>query len=117
MNFDSMSFGEAVSYVQTIGIFIDLLILSVPVGAVLAIRRGKRNRPASKLIFSRLIVWACFGFLVWLVLYYISGAWYGEDGLPPQTVAAQVTVTFLEVFVGTFAIHVGLYLTTRAVRD
>lgn len=56
--FESMGFGEAVSYVRTIGALMNLVWLSIPVGAVLAIRRGKRNRPGDRLVFPRCVLWS-----------------------------------------------------------
>ena len=64
MSFASMSFGQAVSYVQSIGALIDLLVLSVPVGAVIAIRFGKRTRPGETLVFPHLVLWTCAAALV-----------------------------------------------------
>jgi polyferredoxin len=112
-----MSFGEAVSYVQSVGAIINLLLLSVPIGAVLAIRRGKRNRPETRLVFPRLVLWGWVTLLVLAVAYFFTGAWYGENGPPPQTVAAQVTVTLLGVLLGVVAVHVGLYVTTQPKRE
>ncbi|MBF8270251.1 MAG: hypothetical protein HW386_1960 [Gammaproteobacteria bacterium] len=108
-----MSFGEAVSYVRSVGVIIDLLLLSVPISAVLAIRRGKRNRPGTRLVFPRLVLWGWVTLLVLSVAYFFTGAWYGENGPPPQTVAAQVTVTLIGVLLGVVAVHMGLYVTTQ----
>lgn len=111
--FESMGFGEAVSYVQTVGALMNLLLLSIPVGAALAIRRGKRNRPGDRLVFARCVLWGWVLLLIGAIAYFFTGAWYGENGPPPQTVAAQVTVSFLLLAAVTVAIHVGLHVTTR----
>ena len=37
-----------------------------------------------------------------------------ENGPPPKTVAAQVTITLFGVLLGVVAIHVGLYVTTHS---
>ena len=113
MSFDHMSFGEAVSYVRTVGVFVDLLLLSVPIGAVLAIRRGRQNRPGSRLMFPRLVLWGWVTLLVLAVAYFFTGAWYGESGPAPQTMAARVTVSLIGVLLGVVAVHVGLYVTTQ----
>lgn len=116
MSFDGMSFGEAVSYVQTVGAIISLLWLSIPFAAGVAIKRGKRNRPGTKLIFPRCVLWGWVIILFLLIAYFFSGAWYGENGPPPQTVAAKVTVQLIIFFATTMAIYVGLYATTQPTR-
>ena len=116
MNFDHMSFGEAVSYVRSVGLVINLLLLSVPIGAILAIGRGKRNRPEARPVFPYFVLWGWVILLILAVAYFFTGAWYGENGPPPQTVAAQVTVTLICVLVGVAAIHAALFVTTRPER-
>ena len=112
-----MSFGGADSYIQAVGVIIGLLLLSVPIGSAFAIGRGKRNRPGTRLVFPLLVLWGWVTLLVLAVAYFLTGAWYGENGPPPQTVAAQVTVTFFCVLLGVVAIHVGLYITTQPKRE
>jgi uncharacterized membrane protein len=111
--FEDMSFGQAVSYVQTVGVIMNLMLLSIPVAAVVAIRRGKRNRPGARLLFPRCVLWGWVLLLISAIAYFFTGAWYGENGPPPQTIAAQVTVTLVAFVAITVAIHVGLYRTTQ----
>lgn len=111
--FEDMSFGQAVSYVQTVGVIMNLMWLSIPIAAVVAIRRGKRNRPGARLFFPRSVLWGWVLLLISAIAYFFTGAWYGENGPPPQTAAAQVTVTFVVFTAITVSLHVGLYLTTQ----
>jgi hypothetical protein len=113
MGFEHMGFGEAVSYVQTVGVLIDLLLLSLPIAAAAAICVGKRNRPGAKLLFARFIFWGWFVLLGLAIAYFFTGAWYGENGPPPQTVAAQVTIALACLLVVVIVIYGGLYVTTR----
>lgn len=114
--FQDMSFGEAVSYVQTVGVVMNLMWLSIPIAAVVAIHRGKRNRPGARLLFPRLVLWGWVLLLICAIAYFFTGAWYGENGPPPQTAAAQATVTLVVSAAIAVVIHVGLYLTTRPMR-
>ena len=115
MGFEHMSFGAAVSYVQVIGLLIDLLILSVPISAVIAIARGKRNRPDAISIVPYLVLWGWLALLVLAVAYFFfTGAWYGENGPEPQVIAARITIYFILVLVVVVAVQAGLYRTTRA---
>ncbi len=107
--FENMEFGQAVSAVQIIGVAMNLLFLSLLVAAVIAIRRGKRNRPGSRLLFPRLIFWGWFVLFAAVIAYFFSGAWYGEKGPPPQEVAEQAAVTLAFFAVIVVAIHAGLY--------
>jgi MFS family permease len=116
MGFEQMSWGDAVAYVQFMGAVGWLLMLSVPVGAVLAIRRGRRNRPGTTPVFPWFVVGGCIAALIAAIAYFLSGAWYGENGPSPQTAAAQVTVWMLVIVVVVGAIHAGLYLSTRPPR-
>jgi len=117
MSFEWMSFGEAVSYVRTVGAIAWLLWLSIPIAAVVAIKRGKRNRPGTKLVFPRCVLWGWVFLLCLAIAYFFTGAWYGENGPPPQVVAAQATVSLLVVLAGVTAIYVGLYVTTQPKRE
>jgi hypothetical protein len=116
MSFEGMGFGEAVSYVRTVGAIIGLLWLSISIAAGVAIRRGKRNRPETRLLFPRCVLWGWVILLCLAIAYFFTGAWYGENGPPPQTAAAQVTVQFLVFLATTIAIYVGLYITTLPMR-
>ena len=107
--FENMSFGQAVSYVQAVGVIMNLMWLSIPIAAGMAISRGKRNRPGERLLFPRCVLWGWVLLLIAAIAYFFTGAWYGENGPPPQTVAAQVTVTFAVFAAITVAIYVGLY--------
>lgn len=107
--FEKMEFGQAVSVVQIIGVAMNLLFLSLLVGATIAIRRGKRNRPGNRLLFPRIIILGWFALLVAGIAYLLSGAWYGEKGPTPQEVAEQAAVTLACFAVVVVAIHVGLY--------
>ena len=112
MGFAHMSFGAAVSYVQAVSLLIDLLILSVPVGAVIAIARGKRNRPNAMSIVPHLVLWGWLALLLLAVAYFFfTGAWYGENGPEPQVIAARITIYFILVLLGVVAVHAGLYRT------
>jgi hypothetical protein len=114
---EDMSFGQAVSYVQTVGIIMNLMLLSIPIAAVVAIRRGKRNRPGARLFFPRCVLWGWVLLLISAIAYFFTGAWYGENGPTPQTVAAQVTVTLVVFVAITVATYVGLYLTTQPMQE
>jgi hypothetical protein len=113
MSFESMSFGEAVRFVNFVGLLINVLLLSVPVGAIYAIFRGRSNRPTARSLFPHVVLWGWVLLLIGAVVYIFTGAWYGEGGPPPQKAAAQTTLTALGVMVCVAAIHIGLYLTTR----
>lgn len=115
--FEDMSFGQAVSYVQTVGVIMNLMWLSIPIAGAVAIRRGKRNRPGAQLLFPRGVLWGWVLLMLAAIAYFFTGAWYGENGPPPQAAAAQVTVTLVVFTAITVAIHVGLYLTTQPVRE
>jgi len=43
VSFDSMSFSEAVGFVQLVWVLIDIMLLSIPFGAIYAIFRGRSN--------------------------------------------------------------------------
>ena len=111
--FEDMGFGQAVSYVRTAGGIMNLMWLSIPVAALLAIRRGKRNRPGAPLLFPRCVLWGWLLLLLFAIAYFFTGAWYGENGPPPQTVAAQVTVALILSAALSTAIFIGLYRTTQ----
>jgi hypothetical protein len=87
-------------------------LLSIPVGAFFALRRGRRNRPDEKLLFARAVFWGWFVLLGFAFLYFLTGAWYGENGPPPQVAAAQATVGLVVVATVAAAVHWGLYVTT-----
>lgn len=112
--FESMSFGQAVSYVQTVGVIMNLMWLSIPIAAGVAISRGKRNRPGQRLLFPRCVLWGWVLLLISAIAYFFTGAWYGEGGPPPQTAAAQATVALVVFAAIVVAIYVGLYRTTEA---
>jgi hypothetical protein len=115
--FAQMSFGEAVSYVHEIGTLMNLLWLSIPIVAALAIRRGKRNRPSSRLVFARCVLWGWMAILIGSIAYFFIFSWYSEQGPPPQTFAAQITVAFWILLAVTLAIHIGLFRTTRVTQQ
>ena len=115
--FEAMSFGQAVSYVQTVAVMMNLILLSIPIAAAVAIRRGKRNRPGARLFFPRCVLWGWVLLLISAIAYFFTGSWYGENGPPPQTVAAQVTATLAVLVAITAAIHVGLYRTTQPIQE
>jgi hypothetical protein len=110
--FEQMSWGEAVSFVRTVGVLMNLLFLSIPIAAWFAIRRGRRNRPDARLLFPRVVFWGWFVLLAASVVYFISGAWYSESGPPPQTAAAQSALALACYTLVTVAIYIGLYKTT-----
>ena len=113
--FDEMGFGQAVAFVNTVGLLMDALFVSLPVSAAFAIRRGKRNRPHTTLLFPRLVFWGWFVLLGAAIAYFFSGAWYGENGPPPQEVAAQALMALMGFLVAVVAINIGLFKTTTPV--
>ncbi|MBW3199588.1 hypothetical protein [Marinobacter nauticus] len=113
MNFEQMSFQEAVSHVQTMGGVVRCLFFSIPIISGISIQRGKQNRPHEPLIFPRVVFWSWFMFLVLLVMYFFTGAWYGENGPPPQEMAARSTYEAMAFGLFNVAIWVGLYLSTN----
>jgi hypothetical protein len=115
MGFETMSWGQAVSYVQAVGGVTLFVILSIPVGSFFAIRRGRRNRPGGKLFFARGVFWGWFALLGLAFIYFLTGAWYGENGPPPQVAAVHVTVELAVTVLVAGAIHYGLYVTTNAI--
>jgi hypothetical protein len=115
--FEDMSFGQAVSYVQTVSVIMNLMWLSIPIAAGVAIRRGKRNRPGERLLFPRCVLWCWVLLLISVIAYFFTGAWYGENGPPPQTAATHITVTLVVLTTLTVAIYVGLYLTTQPMQE
>lgn len=110
--FDQMEFGQAVTVVQNIGVVMNLMFLSLPVAATLAIRRGKRTRIGDRLLFPRFVFWGWFALLAAAIAYFFTGAWYGENGPPPQEAAAQATVALACFTLLVVAIYFGLYRTT-----
>jgi len=110
--FEHLSFGEAVSLVQTVGILCDLLFLTLPLAAAMAIRRGKKNRPGTLLFFPRFVFWGWFVLLAAAIVYFFTGAWYGENGPPPQEAAAEAVVSFVCISLVVAAIYAGLYIST-----
>lgn len=113
MDFEGMSFGAAVSYVRTVSLATTLLFLSVPLGAGLAILRGKRNRPGGRLLFPWLVLWGWGVLVIAAVAYFLTGNWYGENGPAPQVVAVQATMSLMLVVAVVSAIHLALCWTTR----
>jgi len=109
MFFDNMSFGGAVAYVQFVSACTTLLWLLLPVAAIISIKRRRRNRPGETLLFPGLVLAAWVVMLCWVVWYFFTGAWYGENGPPPQAVALKATFPLLVVI----ALHVALILTAR----
>ena len=114
--FQQMSWGEAVDYVRSIAIFINLLVLSIPLHAFIAILRGKRTRPGETLVFAHVVLWTWLALLVGAIVYFFTGLWYGENGPEPQVMAARITIDFLIALAATTAIHAGLYWTARPKR-
>jgi hypothetical protein len=112
--FQQMGFGQAVEYVQRIGVLMNLLVLSLPCGAIVAIIRGKRTRPGETMVFAHAVLWTWVALLIGLVAYFFSGRWYSESGGPePQVVAFRATIQFFVVLAVVVAIHVGLARTSR----
>ena len=104
--FQSMSFGEAVAYVQFVGSCASLLVLFLPVAAILAIRYRRKKYPGGSVLFARCILIGWCAFLVWIAWIFVTGRWYGENGPPPQEAALQATAWFLFVL----ALYVALIL-------
>jgi len=112
--FQQMGFGQAVEYVQSIGVVINLLVLSLPVGAIVTIMRGKRTRPGETMVFAHIVLWTWVALLVAFIAYFFTGRWYSEHGGPePQVVAFRVTIQLLVVLLVVIAIHVGLARSSR----
>jgi magnesium-transporting ATPase (P-type) len=117
-SFDSMGSSEAVSLVQGVGALTLLLFLSVPMGAIYAIFRGRRNRPTGRSLFPQFVLWSWMLLLVGAVAYFLTFAWYSESGgPPPQNAATQSALTAFAVLVCVVAVHVGLYRTTQPLQD
>lgn len=108
-----MGWGQAVDYVRSAAILINLLLFSVPVGAFVAIMRGKRTRPGETMVFAHIVLWTWVALLVAAIVYFFTGLWYGEHGPEPQVMAARVTVHFFVTLVVVGAIHYGLIRTSR----
>jgi hypothetical protein len=104
--FQSMSFGEAVAYVQMVGSCTSLLLLLLPVAAIVSIRYRRKKYPGASVLFAKCVLIGWCAFFVWIVWIFVTGRWYGENGPPPQETAFQVTVWFLFVI----ALYVALIL-------
>jgi hypothetical protein len=114
VSFDSMGFSEAVSLVQGVGALTLLLFLSVPIGAIYAIFRGRRNRRTGRSLFPHFVLGSWMLLLVGAVAYFLTFVWYSEGGgPPPQKAAAQSVLTAFGVLVCVVAVHVGLHRTTQ----
>jgi hypothetical protein len=117
VSFGSMSFSEAVGFVQLLGVLIDVFLLSVPIGAIYAIFRGRSNRPTGRSLFPHFVLWGWVLLLIGAVAYLFTGAWYSESGPPPQKAAAQIALIAFGVLVCVVAVHIGLYRTTQPLQD
>lgn len=115
--FDSITWGEAVRYVQTVGQLSALLVLAIPIAALIALHRGRRHRPGEQLLFPRVVLWVWGLLLLGGIAYFLTGAWYGESGPPPQQVAVQATISLAVIALTTVAIAIGLYRSTQPRRD
>ena len=115
--FQQMSFGQAVDYVRSIGVLINLLLLSVPLFAVVTIVRARRMRPGVTMVFAHVVLWTWVALLLALIAYFFTGRWYSENGPPPQVAAYHVTIQLVLVLLAVGAIHAGLYWTSMPGRQ
>jgi hypothetical protein len=84
-----MPFDAAVSLTETLGTLVSVFWLALPVGAVVSIRRRRRNRPGASCWFGYVTIAAWVLSLIGFVVVFASGRWYGESGPPPQQAALQ----------------------------
>ena len=111
--FQQMGWGQAVEYVQSVGLLINLLLLSLPLHAFAAIMRGRRTRPGKTMVVAHVVLWIWLALFIGLVAYFFTGLWYSEGrGPEPQVVAFRVTLQLLATLAVVAAIHVVLYRTS-----
>jgi hypothetical protein len=84
-----MPFDVAVILTETLGTLVSVFWLALPIGAVVSIRRRRRNRPGANCWFGYVTIGAWVLSLIGFVVVFASGRWYGENGPPPQQVALK----------------------------
>jgi hypothetical protein len=97
-------------YLVFVGIWINLLILALPVAAVISIRRRKRNRPGTTGIFQYLVLAGWVVFILLVIKWFLSGSWYGENGND------SLTVLVATIVLGTLVALYGTLYATSSIR-
>jgi membrane protease YdiL (CAAX protease family) len=96
-----MSFEAASGLAQVLGVLLMLLWLLLPIDAALSIRRRRRNRPGSSCWFAYLAILGWAATLVAFLVLFVSGRWYGENGLAPQ----QADIEAMALLIVLIVIH------------
>jgi len=103
-----MSFEAAEYYGRFIALFADLLLLSLPFAALASIWRRRRNRPGASLLFQLLVLGSWLALLLFTVVGFLTGSWYGENGPTPQMALLWTAA----LVIGLVALHVMLFVTS-----